>query len=328
MGARVDGIPRNPWTDNMGVRGLISDKAMVVVIATSGRGALLERTLGSIESADRPHAAMEIVVVENGGQGGAREVVERFEATLPLRYIFLPVPNKSAALNRALEEYGNCLFVFFDDDVRIGKGTLCAYERAAAGQRSGTFYGGPLAIDYESPPPDWLLPFLPRSAAGWSLGNEGKSFNDRTFLGANWAALSQDIKGAGGFPATLGPGAVWDLGEDGLMQQILLREGCNGYYVPEAIVWHFVPKGRCSPQWALDRAFRQGSFYAFSSKAAEGGWFGCPRWAWRELLEVGLKRVIKSFAFDRSVRFSGRFDWAMTVGKLSGFRRHSRHSAG
>ncbi len=42
------------------------------------------------------------------------------------------------------------------------------------------------------------------------------------------------------------------------MQLSLIAAGLEGQYVPQALVHHWVPRDRCSPQWALERAYRNG----------------------------------------------------------------------
>ena len=42
------------------------------------------------------------------------------------------------------------------------------------------------------------------------------------------------------------------------MQMHLCRSGLRGRIVPEALVWHQIPAGRCTPPWCLRRAYLSG----------------------------------------------------------------------
>ena len=122
------------------------------------------------------------------------------------------------------------------------------------------FFGGPLGVDYQLQPPEWLLEYLPYSAKGWQLNAfETVVCDSPWFLGGNWAAASGDLCKVGGFPERLGPSMISG-GEDRAIQIKLVNDGVSGYYVPQAKVWHYVPAEKCSPGYALKRTYRRGLF--------------------------------------------------------------------
>src|SRR5262249_3035621 len=143
-----------------------------------------------------------------GPRSGLDAIVAEFAAGHRFHYDYSEPPNKSLALNRALERIGSALVVFTDDDVQMPHETLTEYARGAAGCHGGEFYGGPIVPDYEGPPPPaWLLPLLPRSAAGWQLDATAKTPITRPeFIGPNLAAFASDVLRVGGFDTRLGPG--------------------------------------------------------------------------------------------------------------------------
>lgn len=226
---------------------------LVVVIPTHGRETLLERTLRSVADGSLPPALREVVVVENGERGDAEMTVRRVAEALPVRYVYSEPANKSCALNSILEACSDAFLVFFDDDVRVGPNTLATYARAIRHHDKGFFFGGCCEVDYEEEPPGWLKPFLPPSAVGWSLGGAETDFDRPDFLGFNWAASASDLIRMGGFNEERGPGTV-SRGQETDMQERMLKDGMRGRYLPDALVWHYVPRGRCSPEWALRRA--------------------------------------------------------------------------
>ena len=251
---------------------------MMVVIATAGRPDLLRRTLQSLCECDQPLCYRGTIVVENGDRRGAEEVVASFSARLRCRYLFVETSNKSLSLNVALQACGESLVYLADDDVRFSPGTLEAYAAAAAGISSGRYFGGPTGVDYEIRPPDWLMRYLPISALGWSAKPDGTQ-DELDFLGFNWAAFAGDLRRVGGFNINRGPGAAsGSTGQESEMQARLRRDGVKSVYVPDAMVWHYVPADRCSPEWAIARAYRNAVQVALASPKPHFTLFGQPMW--------------------------------------------------
>ena len=232
-----------------------SCSSLHVVIPTHERPTLLRRTLNSLAECKHPEAYQGTVVVENGSKAGAERIVKAHEDTLNAKYLYTPRGNKSHALNRVLETIEDGLVVFFDDDVRIYSNTLLAYSESAAEHNRGVFFGGPVEVDYETPPPEWLRPALPLSAKGYTVGSGGRDF----YLGFNWAAFAQDIKSLEGFDPRFGPGSYTGAtGQEADMQERLIEAECSSVNVPEARVAHFVPQERCNLARVLDRKYKIG----------------------------------------------------------------------
>ncbi len=120
-------------------------------------------------------------------------------------------------------------------------------------------------MDYEEPPLEWLTEFLPRSAKGWCLVGSEVHRPD-WFLGANWAAMVTDLRDVGGFDDGFGPGSVASVrGQETNMQARMRGIGLSPRYIPGAIVYHYVPKERCSLEWLLDRRRRDGKGFGLRS---------------------------------------------------------------
>src|SRR5690348_4734391 len=122
---------------------------LVVLIAACGQPELLRRTLQSLAECAKPAGYSGVIVAENGRRAGLDAVAGQFAAEHSFQYLYSEPPNKSLALNRALERVGDALVVFTDDDVCVPRGALVAYAEAASGRNSGEFYGGPIVPDYE-----------------------------------------------------------------------------------------------------------------------------------------------------------------------------------
>jgi glycosyltransferase involved in cell wall biosynthesis len=234
---------------------------ITVLLAAAGQPLLVKRTLESLAACEKPSTFRGALVVENGPPCGIEQVVRSRPAAELVRYHYVPEPNKSHALNVALNLLDDGLIFFTDDDVRLDQQLLIAYARGSWGVAGGEFYGGPLRTDYEGPPPaSWIRPYLPKTAQGWQLpAREQTRVAARTFLGPNWAAFAADLWRIGGFEPRLGPGApTGSTGQETEAQHRLLAAGCRAWYLPDAIAWHYVRDKCLTPQWIVERAYRHG----------------------------------------------------------------------
>ncbi|MEX0652875.1 MAG: glycosyltransferase [Phycisphaeraceae bacterium] len=303
---------------------------MTLVIPTAGqRLDLLKRTLDALAVCRKPACYGGAIVIENGGRHGVEAVVAQCPAALNARYLFHPQGNKSAALNAVLEQLGDGLIVFFDDDVRMDADLLEQYARAAADVEGGCYFGGPTEVDYETPPPAWLRTFLPNSARGWSP-KAGEDPDRLRFLGFNWAAFAADLRAVGGFDPTRGPGAATgSTGQETDMQHRLIAAGLRSVYLPSAKVWHYVPVKRCTPEWALERAYRNGIKTGLMRPSGMNPhWLGRAReWAnmglvySRYMREAALWSVVGGVSRRPERRFRGQWMRQRFYGMLEGFRR-------
>lgn len=230
-----------------------------VLIATAGRPDLIGRTLESLAACQKPEGYAGTVVVENGPPMGAREIVQATDPALHVRYIHNEQANKSAALNRGLQEIKEGLVVFLDDDIRLDEKALLAYAQAAEAWEQGAYFGGMCRVDYEEEPPSHILDSLPTSARGLDPRTSQAGF----YMGFNWAAFADDLLSVGGFSTKFGPGsATGGTGDETEMQLRLQRAGSRSVPVPEAAVWHYVPRERCSEKWVVQRGFKEGMAHA------------------------------------------------------------------
>lgn len=266
-----------------------------VLIATAGSLDVLQRSLQSISECDIPASHRGLLVIENGKQRGAKDIVQEFCSSVNASYLFEPTPSKTAALNRALSTITeNELIVFFDDDVRVSKDILFVYSEAARLYPNGFYFGGPTGVDYEQMPPPELKQFLPPSAIGIEFPPDLTEIQyPCCFLGFNWAAFADDLKATGGFNAKLGPGMPISAGDESFMQYALNRRGLVGRSLADAKVWHWVPRDRCSENWILSRAYPSGytsGMFAAHYACQKQQCFGLVR-SLRKSIDKRLKRI-------------------------------------
>jgi glucosyl-dolichyl phosphate glucuronosyltransferase len=230
-----------------------------VVIATYNRSAILAHTLDSL-SGLVPNAPWEVIVVDNNSTDDTRAVVTRAAASYPcpLRYAFEREQGRSAALNCAFGLSTGDVIVTTDDDVRVEPDWLTRIQ--AAFERVGCDYiGGRVVPIWEEQPPEWF----PRSPGLlWGVialldyGSQPARFDQRVPLGVNMAMRRSAIDRAGGFNNRVGRKAGTLLGQE-------VREWCQrahalgltGWYVPEVVVEHLIPRDR------LKKAYFRRWFY-------------------------------------------------------------------
>jgi glycosyltransferase involved in cell wall biosynthesis len=89
-----------------------------VVIPTHARPALLQRCLSALAGQDSPAESFEIIVVEDGGPGLAKDVVERASDTFPIAMSYIAVPRggPAAARNSGWQAARGEIIAFTDDD--------------------------------------------------------------------------------------------------------------------------------------------------------------------------------------------------------------------
>lgn len=292
---------------------------ITILAATHGRPDLLQRTFGYLAQCEIPSEYDGIIIIENGGRFGAEQVVEQADPRLKARYIFEQKGNKSRALNIALKLVeGAALFI--DDDVRVNPDFLTLYAEAVRSSPPRTFLGGPVEVDYEEAPPDWLRQYLPFSAVGWRPTEAQLQAKDYYFLGANWLAFVDDLRACGGFAEWIGPGTA-QRGQESYMQMLLIEAGLRPEYLPQPVVWHYVPRSNCTPQWALERATRHargaGAFYNDNCPRI----LGVPRWMYLEIVKRRLKVAwSKLFESDPATRHFIAHEYSHLLGLMQGIR--------
>lgn len=305
---------------------------MVVLIPTHGRPTLLERTVDSVLACAPPaDRTVRLIVVENGGRLGAEALLAGKAGTwLRPEYRYHERPNKSEALNSVLGELGDCLIVFFDDDIRVVPDILVHYAQAAGSDHAGIFFGGGVKIDYEVPPPEWLVKYLPTSAKGWHPPPDpAAGITPRmAFLGFNWAAFSSDLLDVGGFDNRFGPGGLTGgTGQERGMQIALREAGVRSRYVHDAVVWHYVPQSRCNPKWALGRSYRHGITLGHELAVAPGQavFAGVPRDLLAQAMQRGGRVLRAWLRGGPEVRFARTSELVEVLGRIRGLRERGQH---
>lgn len=260
-----------------------------IVIATCSRSENLKRCLTSLAGCSFSKGIVRVLVIENGEKCDAETICNESSLPVPLLYFYLHKPGQSSARKFSMTLIdSDDLVIFFDDDIRFSTSIIDAYICAASTYGHSNFYGGPVLPEYETEPNRCLIDYYPFSIKGFSPFSRVTFIDEPIFLGANWAAFASDIISVGNFNPALGPGGSSRItGHETELQGRLLQAGLRGVYLPDAVVWHFVPKESLSFDWLKSRYFKMGGSHAMNLSARHcKNYIGpVPRWFLRDFFK-------------------------------------------
>ncbi len=240
-----------------------------ILICTRDRAELLGETLASLEALLDPGEPYDIVVVDNGSTDGTRAVVEAAAARsrVPLRYVHEPRGGLSVARNTGLAHATGDSIAFTDDDILVEPGWLAALARAFR-DRPVDFLGGRVGPRWGATRPAWLPAGQTRgeiwgAVALFDQGDREKPLGKP--LGANMAFRRAPVVAAGGFREDLGRDKTSLKGQEvpELLERLRAAGGRGGWYVPDAVVQHWIPAERLTKRY-----FRRWFYWKGISRAA------------------------------------------------------------
>jgi glycosyltransferase involved in cell wall biosynthesis len=274
-----------------------------VVICTRNREASLTRVLASMAELAVPEELVwELLVVDNGSTDRTAEIVEGFVHSLPIRRVLEPKAGLSHARNRGIAEARGDYIVWTDDDVLVHRGWLAAYVAAFRRHPSATFFGGRIDPMLEPPTPPWFqenLDLLAGLTVKRDFGPNELTFSlegDSLPFGANYAVRAADQRR---FPYDVRLGvspAFRRSGEETAVLRALLRSGCVGWWVPDAIITHVLPPTRQTSAHVVDHFRALGQTWAYLNDTGSDNFLGSPypvvntfrgvpRWIYRKAAE-------------------------------------------
>jgi glycosyltransferase involved in cell wall biosynthesis len=300
-----------------------------VIIATRDRQRLLGETLDALAGQSWPPGRGEIIVADNGSTDGTRAVVEAAAARtpgLPIHYLYVALPGKSAAVNAALQHARGDVLAFTDDDVLPEPEWLERLAESFA-EPEVDFVAGRIFPRWEAPAPPWMSPALYGVLAVADGGDArlriraGAQEHPMT-IGANMAVRASVVRRLGGLRPDLGKlEGTLRTGEDHEFFLRMLHGGCQGVYAPAAVVRHFVPRARLNRAYFRAWLYQNGQDVARLERAYPGKrrLLGIPRYLWRAAADDVVGAARAAAAADAPVRFAAfvRLIW------LAGYLRAS-----
>jgi len=241
-----------------------------VIIPTYNRAKFLADAITSIVGQTFPADQFEILVVDNNASDETKTVVAEMIArhsSHAIRYFFEPKRGSVAARNRGALEARGGILAYIDDDIRTTNNWLHAIDTVFQ-DPSVHIAGGRILLEYEVPPPRWLECFRMKHRAGYYLGTLGLldlgdrciHIDARFVWGGNFIIRREALFVSGGFHPDMFPKDLLHYrgdGETGLAIRAK-QMGYKAWYIPEALVFHRVPKERMTYERFDNGYFRQG----------------------------------------------------------------------
>ncbi|MEW6127534.1 MAG: glycosyltransferase [Acidobacteriota bacterium] len=274
-----------------------------VIIPTFNRQDLLPRTLKSLLEADLPQElTVHVNVVDNNSKDRTRQIVDewmnRFDGRL--HYLFEPIQGRSAALNKGILSTTGELVGMIDDDEEIHRQWYETVQKAFTHNHID-FIGGPYYPCWGAECPDWL----PRKYAGvigWIDGGSQVCPFNRSYpgilMGGNAVIRRAILTKVGLYSTALGRTDTHLLaGEDEEMYERLLNAGARGLYLPDLIIYHYIPPQRLTKsyfrKWCFWRGVSMGLLHRVHQRqSAIKQLWGIPRYLYGEALR-GFKRKLQ-----------------------------------
>ena len=284
-----------------------------IVIATRNRAALLGRTLDALACQRWPADRLEIVVADNGSTDDTPAIVDRARGgSTCLRYLYVPGPGKSRAVNAAVAIARGDLLAFTDDDVLPEPEWIEGLVRAVE-ESDADFVGGRILPIWEVPPPRWMSPALYGVLAIPDNGDvrleiSAAAQSPAMPIGANMAVRAATIRRLGGLRTDLGKlSGSLRTGEDHEFFLRLLHNQCRGVYEPTALVRHLVPAYRLERSYFRRWLHQNGRDVARLERAYPASTpflLRVPRYLWRRLAANLLTTAAAAIRGDEPRRFA------------------------
>ena len=226
---------------------------MDVLVPTHNRVEPLERCVRSLMRAPQSDRLdVHVTVICNACTDGSADRVRALRQEFPnrLSLIVEDRQGKSKALNAGIAATDGDLVGMIDDDEEVDARW---FEVAGDAFRDPTleFAGGPYVPVWGAPLPDWI----PREYMG-ALGAVDNGAAARPFdhdfpgqlMGGNAIIRRTALEKTGLYAEDLGPGSFARLlsCEDEDMYLRLLEHGCKGAYLPDLVIYHYIPASRLS----------------------------------------------------------------------------------
>ena len=288
---------------------------LTVLMATRNRAALLKDVLEAYCGLQTPSGGWKLVIVDNGSTDNTGDVVSDFRGRLPIQRLVEPKLGKNAALNTGLSSCEGDLVVFTDDDTFPHADWLARLRDAAETHPEHSMFGGAIAPRWALPPPDWIdwVDWGPTFTITpeWLSESELSSSSITWISGPNMAIRKAIFDSGIRFDESIGPrGLDYPMGSETELILRLSRNGHKGWFVPKAVVEHFIREEQLSKQWVLRRAVRWGrGSYRLAPNLKL--WGSVPRHLYRDLPKFALKIAIAGAVLNPEARF--RAQWAFNL---------------
>jgi len=236
-----------------------------VIVCTFNRAKFIEPLFKSLRCQEGiAPADYEIVFVDNNSTDDTKATVDEL-STVPgpkVRYCLEPRQGLSFARNRGAREARGEIIAFIDDDATAKCDwlqNLCEPYRSDAGKEIACV-GGKILPVCEAEIPGWLSGHLLKFLGALDYGDTPRELRGGEHpYGGNISFRAEILKDVGLFSTRLGRRASSLRSNEEVEACLRLRErGWKVFYVPQAIVYHVIPKEHLTKRYFRRRLYWQG----------------------------------------------------------------------
>ncbi len=226
---------------------------ILVAAPTFKRNDLLDGLLASLNRLTLPEdASVSFAIIDNDRTGGAKPVVEKWQAAFqaPLSYLIEPAPGVTHVRNRALDLAAEAdLLAFIDDDEHAGPNWLFELVRRYRDTRAAAVFG-PVEPVYPETAPQWMRDWAIHGTPIADDEDQGKPGATCNCLIDMHVVRAEGLR----FDARMSLTGA----EDTLFFTHLLDRGHRLTRAKGAQVFEHVPENRARIDWLLRRWYRTG----------------------------------------------------------------------
>jgi glycosyltransferase involved in cell wall biosynthesis len=298
-----------------------------VILPTFNREALLARALESLRLARVPDGLeVRVLVVDNASRDGTRTLVRRAAAQFGnrLHYLFVPTSGKPYALNAGIAASDGDLIGLVDDDEEIDPGWFESIQRNFTD--SDDFIGGKCLPRWGAPQPSWLgRGYL--GVIGWvdpgPVGRVMDAAYPGILMGGNAVIRRRVLEQVGPYSTALNRTGARLLGcEDEDMYHRLLARGARGRYVPDLIIYHYVPPERLTRRYFRNWCFWRGVSLGVMDRdrrAAVPYFAGVPRYRVGRAIRGAGRLALQALRLESAADPAERFESELACWDAVGF---------
>jgi glycosyltransferase involved in cell wall biosynthesis len=284
------------------------------------------RTLNSLLAAEVPSGlGVRVTIVDNNSKDNTRQLVENMTGPFRgrLSYVFEKRQGRSHALNAGIAATDGDLVGMIDDDEEIDPGWYSRVHSAFS-DREVDFIGGPYFPKWGAEVPNWL-PAKYSGVIGWIYcGDDVLVYGKNCpgiLMGGNAVLRRSILEKVGPYSTALGRTAKRLLaGEDEEMYLRLLAAGARGLYIPDLVIYHYIPQERLTKRYFRRWCFWCGVSRAIVDKERRSRvayLAGVPRYLYGEAARGLLRMLREPFSSRRDP--ASRFANELAVWDLAGF---------
>src|SRR4249920_1140386 len=234
---------------------------LTLIIATRNGARTLPDLFNALSRVEVPPGGWKVVLADNGSTDNTRAVVEHYQGSMPVTYVFEPRTGQNAARNKALDHVEGELVVFTDDDTTPEPDWLTSLRLAVGAHPEISLFGGTTLPRWEREPPSWILEEVDLGAC-FAVSNPDQPDGpcDPASVWSPNMAIRRAVFDRGyRFDESVGPsGASYAMGSETEFVTRVAKDGHKAWFCKSASVHHFVRAYQFDRHWILGRAVRFG----------------------------------------------------------------------